>query len=388
MKKIGIVTLYTGFNYGSALQAFASKKYYEKLGYESNILGYSDSLVKGRDIRIEKILIMFLRTFWRPSLFKKTFLTYQKSLNKEISQNSKNLFLRFYEEKLKVVKLNKTSMKEYGNKEEVKALICGSDQIWSATAVYVDPFYYLRFFPKNKRMAYAPSFGKSQVPYYNKKIIRKYIEDIPYLSTREIEGQSIIKELTGKDAAVLIDPTLLINKTEWSELAGEERIEKDNYILFYFLDIPSDKTLQNLKILSKELNLKIISIPNVSTLFKSEFEKICNIDTGPIEFLNLVKNATLICTDSFHGMLFSINFNKNFYIFERNYGVAQNQSGRIKSILNILDLEERFIKDEDLKNVEQDINWEKVNKNLEDQREKSKQYIMNSLNRIGESNNE
>lgn len=386
MEKIGIVTLYTGFNYGSALQTFASKKYYEKLGYESDVLGYSNSLVKGRDIRIEKLVMMFLRTFWRPNLFKKTFLTYQRSLNKEISQNSKKLFLDFYKENLKVIKLNKSSMKKYGNKKEVRAVICGSDQIWSATAIYVDPFYYLRFFPKYKRMAYAPSFGKSQVPDYNKKIIKRYINDIPYLSTRELEGQKIIKDLTGKNAEVLIDPTLLIDKIEWNEISGIERIEKEEYILFYFLDTPSEATLKNLKNLSKKLKLKIISIPNISELFRNEFENISNIDTGPIEFLNLVKNAKLVCTDSFHGMLFSINFNKEFYIFERNYGVAQNQSGRIKSILTILGIEERFIKNEILEDIEFNIDWKKVNENLEVQREKSRNYILNSLKKIGEYN--
>ena len=98
------------------------------------------------------------------------------------------------------------------------------------------------------------------------------------------------------------------------------------------------------------------------------------------------KNAKLVCTDSFHGMLFSINFNKEFHIFERNYGVAQNQSGRIKSILTILGIEERFIKNEILEDIEFNIDWKKVNENLEVQREKSRNYILNSLEKIGEYN--
>ena len=107
MKKIGIVTVYTGFNYGSSLQAYASKKYYEKLGFKSEVLSYSSSLVKGRDIRLEKLVIMFLRTFWRPNLLKKTFLTYKKSLDKKIILESKYKFFKFYEEYLQPHKMNK-----------------------------------------------------------------------------------------------------------------------------------------------------------------------------------------------------------------------------------------------------------------------------------------
>ena len=95
MDKIGICTVYTGFNYGSSLQAYASKKYISNLGYDVDILTYKDGLVKGRDIRIKKLLIMFLRTFWRPKLFRKTFLTYRNSLKKELDLESKRYFFDF-----------------------------------------------------------------------------------------------------------------------------------------------------------------------------------------------------------------------------------------------------------------------------------------------------
>lgn len=384
MKKIGIVTVYTGFNYGSSLQAYASKKIYEKLGYKSEILGFSSSLVKGRDIRIEKLLIMFIRTIWRPKLFLKTFFTYKKSLSKNITQESKEKFFRFSKEYLKVNKMEKKEMIKYGKEKEVVALICGSDQIWSSAATYVDPFYYLRYFPIEKRIAYAPSFGKDVVPAYNKKIIKKYLNEIYYLSVREQQGKKIIKELINKEVQVLLDPTLLLNKKEWFEDIEKINISpNEKYGLFYFLDIPNNLILENLKKIQEKEKIKIIGIPTLIQGIES-----LTLDTGPLEFLNLIYNAEFICTDSYHGMLFSINFNKPFYIFERNYGSSQNQNSRIVSILEILKLNERYIKDKSLKEINWSIDWDGVNEQLKLERKKAKDYIIDTLEKIEGKNEE
>lgn len=385
MKKIGIVTVYTGFNYGSSLQAYASKKYYEKLGFKSEILSYSNSLIKGRDVRIEKLLIMFLRTFWRPNLLKKTFFTYKKSLGKEITSESKKKFIDFYEKYLQPNKITKNEMKSYGKNKSVFAVICGSDQIWSATSVYVDPFYYLRYFPREKRIAYAPSFGKKEVPEYNKKIITKYLNEIDYLSVRELEGKKIIKDLVNKEVEVLIDPTLLLDKNEWKNIYGKKRIIEKEYILFYFLDTPKKDIIEKLKRISQILNKEVVVIPNLLNELKRINDKIISLDIGPLEFLNLVDNAEFICTDSFHGMLFSINFNKPFYVFERNYGVASKQSGRIISMLEILNLKNYFITENNkIDEIDLNLNWEEINIRLEKQREKSKKYLLNCFQKIGE----
>jgi hypothetical protein len=384
MKKIGIVTVYTGFNYGSSLQAYASKKIYKKLGYKSEILGFSSSLVKGRDIRIEKLLIMFLRTIWRPKLLIKTFFTYKKTLNKNITQGSKEKFFKFSEKYLKVNKMNKKEMRRYGKEKEVVALICGSDQIWSSIAIYVDPFYYLRYFPIEKRVAYAPSFGKDIVPYYNKKIIKKYLTEINYISVREQQGKKIIKELINKEVQVLLDPTLLLNRKEWFENIDEINISpNEKYGLFYFLDIPNNLILENLKKIQEKEKIKIIGIPTSLQGIES-----LTLDTGPIEFLNLINNAEFICTDSYHGMLFSINFNKPFYIFERNYGNSHNQNSRIVSILEILKLKERYVKNKSLEEINWNIDWNSINEQLNLERKKAKDYIVNALEKIEEKDEE
>ena len=158
---------------------------------------------------------------------------------------------------------------------------------------------------------------------------------------------------------------------------------KERYGLFYFLDIPNNFTLESLKKIQEKEKIKIIGIPNPI----QEIENL-SLDTGPIEFLNLINNAEFVCTDSYHGMLFSINFNKSFYIFERNYGNSQNQNSRIISILEILKLKERYIKDKSLEEINWNIDWTSVNKQLKVERKKAKDYIINTLEEIEGKNNE
>lgn len=386
MKKIGIATVHTGFNYGTCLQAYAGQHYISSLGYDTELLCYKQGLVKGRDVRINKILIMGLRTFWRPKLFKKTFLTYHRSLNKDINKETKDLFIKFQTENLNIKRYSWNELKQYSRNENTHACVCGSDQIWNATNIYIDPIFYLRFAPKYKRVAYAPSFGKSNIPKYNQNIIKKYISDFKYISVREEDGRKIVKDLLDRDIPSLIDPTLLLNKKEWMKSFERNLSVPEEYILLYFLDKPTKTALNYIKKLESELNVSIISIPyKFDELF--QFKNITYMDAGPEEFLNLVNNAKFVCTDSFHGMIFSINFNKSFYIFKRDYGTATDQSSRITSILKKLDLKERFIsniEDVEVKDFSISIDFDIPNKLLEDERNKSREYLLESFKNIEE----
>ncbi|MDB8545634.1 polysaccharide pyruvyl transferase family protein [Turicibacter sanguinis] len=389
-RKVGISTVYTGFNYGSSLQAYASKVYLSKIDYEVELLSHKEGFIKGRDIRINKIAVMFLRTFWRPNLFKKTFLTYKNSLKKEIDKETKEAFLKFYDQKLKPSKYSWKELKEYARQNETLACVCGSDQIWNATNVYIDPIFYLRFAPKHKRIAYAPSFGKDIVPDYNQKMISKYISDIPYISVREEQGTKIVKELINREVTAVIDPTLLLNKEEWM-IQIENMIPKpEEYMLVYFLDKPSERALSYINTLQEQSKLPLVVIPYKYQEF-SVFRNVEYKNAGPEQFLDLVNNASFVCTDSFHGMIFSVNFNIPFYIFQRDYGTATDQSSRIISILNKLELQDRFIaqinkpNQTELQEVNLMMDFKKANQLLEIERIKSKNYIKQSLADIREN---
>ncbi|WP_426710491.1 polysaccharide pyruvyl transferase family protein [Cetobacterium sp. SF1] len=386
-ERIGLATVHTGYNYGTSLQALATKRYIENMGYQLDILGYKSSFIKGRDIRIKKILIMGLRMLQNPFLIKKTFLLHKKNLTKKIESETKILFDNFTQRKLQIKKMSYLEMKKYSRDKKTLALLCGSDQIWNGATLYVDPFYYLRFAPLEKRIAFSPSFGREKIEKYNENIIKKYLSEIKYLSTRENAGQKIIKKLVNKKAEVLIDPTLLLSSKEWLSELDKEEIINDKFIILYFLDFPCDKTLEKIKDIIKNRKEKIIVLPQMNENFFQLNKEFVEYSVGPLEFIDLINKSTLVLTDSFHGMLFSINFNKEFYVFERNYGVASNQSSRIESILNILNLKERYQK-KDTKLEKKDINWSIVNDILEKERKKTKIYLQKSLKNIKDCNNE
>lgn len=365
-KRIGICTLYTGYNYGSALQAYALKRYTESLGFQSDIIKMSGSIINGRDFRIKKAFITIFRMF--------LYSNNKKSVIKSFSQNSKNilnsktiqLFDCFYEKSISPVIISYKKLKKTASTDLYSYFICGSDQIWNSTAFYVDPFYYLNFSPNSKKIAYAPSFGRDFIPDYNKKKISKYLLEFPFLSIRENSGKDIIRNLINKDADVCLDPTFLISMDEW---IGYFNIKKNNkkYILVYFLNEPSTNARNFIKQLSIINSLSVINIGN-------------GIDNdtfaGPIEFLEYIYNASYIVTDSFHGVALSIIFKKDFWVFDRKYK-TENQSTRIKNILQKLNLGSRF--EPDNKIMKESINYKDVTLLLDKEITFSKKYLKNAL---------
>ncbi|WP_099361188.1 polysaccharide pyruvyl transferase family protein [Fredinandcohnia onubensis] len=376
MKKVGISTVHTGFNYGSALQAYASKVVLNELGYQGINISLKGSLIKGRDVRLKKVAVIAIRLLRQPHNIKKRINVYSDNMSKPYSEHSKELFNIFRQKQIQPFHCTWNQLKRLAKSDDFKAFLCGSDQIWNAEALYVDPQYYLRFAPKEKRIAFAPSFGRDKVADYNKNIITKYIKDIPNLSVREESGVSIIKELTNKDAAHLIDPTLLLDGSKWDKYLElqEDLSDSKKYILAYFLNEPSDYAKEYIKKLAQKNKLKVIALP-----YQREVTDWFDIapDAGPVEFVQYVKNASYVCTDSFHGTAFAVNYEVPFYTFERQYGSAGKQSSRLASFLKLVSLEERFNPIMEL--LDAPIDYSKSKVVLENERKKSVEYLVNAL---------
>ena len=372
-QKIGIATVYTGFNYGSALQAFATKILLSEMGYEGEVLKLSGNLLPGRDVRVKKILTVLFRSMLHPGGVK-SLKNYGDSIKKPLSRESAEMFRQFADYHIRPYEEKYNNLKNLAHSDEYCAFLCGSDQIWNSAVFYVDPFYYLRFAPEGKRIAFAPSFGRDFIPNYNKRKIKKFVTGIKYKSVREESGVALIKELTGDSAQVLIDPTLVLNADEWTKNLKLKENHKEKYLLAYFLDEPSEKAKKAVTEISEKYGLKIIGLPY-------GFENTPWADNiahaGPSEFVEYIKNATFVCTDSFHGTAFSLNFNIPFYTFERNYGNAGKQSARIQSILNIVSQTERY----EPENIDScfNVSFENVNAVLNEQREISKKYLSDIL---------
>lgn len=329
--RVGLVTLYRGYNYGTSLQAYALKTYLEQLGYETDIIWKSEGAYSGRDIRLEKLFRMFKRSIFRPNLLKETVKGYVGNFHNAPSKEIKQKYLDFTEQKLKVHALSNKQLKEFAASPKTLAVVCGSDQIWKVNAANVDPMFYLQFVPKCKRVAYAPSFGGAAVPNYNKKIISKYLTSIPYISVRENSGIDVVYQLTGGKVDSVIDPTLLI---DWHEFI---KPNKDNYILLYFLDEPSDFVLKKIVEVARKKRLNIYAIPHQFNKY-NQYPEIQLKSVGPLEFPSIIANASCVYTDSFHGTAFSVNLNRPFMTFQRNYKSFKSQSARITNFLELFNL--------------------------------------------------
>ena len=370
--RILLTTVFSAFNYGSSLQALAGKQIIRKTGYECDLVKLK-SLVKGRDVRLGKLMTILLR-----SLFLKknnALKTYGTSYNKAFVEGTENKFFAFTDNYLKPIEVSWGRLKSMAK----DAVVCfsGSDQIWNSSTLYVDPLYYLRFAPKYKRVALSPSFGRDFIAEYNKDKMKKWISDYPYLSVREDSGVKLIEELTGREALHLLDPTLIINADEWRNILSIEDKTKD-YVLAYFLDKPSALAKKSLKALKEKLNCKIVAIP-----YNFESMNYCDetVAAGPKEFVELVANAKVVCTDSFHGTVFALNMHTPFFAFEREYGSANKQSERVLSILRKVDMLDRYQPQNVVDEIE-NLNFNYSEEVLSSERKKAYDYVNNAINSI------
>ena len=372
MESVLLTTTYTGFNYGTSLQALAGKYIISKLGYSCNFVR-PKSLVKGRDIRIGKLVQILGRAIWLGQI--KELLPFIDSYKKKFVEGTESKFFEYNHLFLEPKELNWHEMKEAAKK--TVACVAGSDQIWISVALYVDPIYYLRFAPSYKRIAFAPSFGRDFIAEYNKRKIAKWVNEIKYLSVRERSGVSLVKNLTGRTCVQLIDPTLGVSRDEWIDLLGIKEGKKD-YILTYFLDAPSEYAKNQLTVLKENLKCEVVNVPYIFDDMSFCDRVTC---AGPKEFLELILNARLVCTDSFHGSAFSINFQTPFFVFERMYGSATKQSARILSLLQKFHLESRYEDKISLSHWDK-IEFESVDAILTHERLKIYEFLENSINDI------
>jgi len=375
MRKIAIVNRTNLKNYGSVLQVYALCESIKNLGYDSEIIWEAGNVSKNYDLRIRKIISTGVKLLTHPRLISSTFSNVKYVQQHAISEKTIEMFDRFVDLFVKrkfypVKKMKKNQVGEIYDK-----FVCGSDQVWCTTTTYVDPLMYLRFVPKEKRIAYAPSLGRNYIPSYNARQIRKYVNEIPYVSVREYTGKKLIRDLTGRDVPVVVDPTFLLHKLKWDEVKIEPSINQE-YFLCYFLSMPTQQTQE--KILKYiEQTGKIVVALNSKLEFIEKKVQVIYPDCGPQEFIGYVSKANCVLTDSYHGMLFSIIYQRQFWSIEREYGEF-DQSSRQLSVLKMLNLEDRYLKSKDsISEIE--IDYTVAMNKLQCEIEKSIQYIQIAL---------
>lgn len=346
--KIGITTYFNIKNYGSALQAFATRNFLAQNGHDGVFLSVKEH--KPLDKLAHKLHVAAV-TAAKCVVSKEARKTQQEIANLKrvttavITPEATEAFSRFENEFLPSIRVGRRQLKRIAATDEYGAFICGSDQIWSPLSPHLSGFKFLNFAPKSKRIAYAPSFGVSKVPSYNRAFVKKMLSDIDNISVREFAGAKIVKCLTGRDVPVVLDPTMLLTGDQWRAVyqAVPAVNAEEKYILCYFFDEPDAQTVSRITQFARENDLKVKVLFSSNETFLAQGAELVN--AGPMEFLRLVDKAQYVFTNSFHGCVFSVLFEKQFIAFGRNHSETVKQTSRIETLLKLVGAEESFCTD-------------------------------------------
>ena len=385
-KKIGMAINYDYPDYGGMLQAYASFRKIRDLGYQPEAININALLP---DIKKRKIKY-FARHIFDYTIVKEksqiVFKNIRQKLNGKLSENLGKrhaAFDRFYHQKFIV-------SEEYESWDALtegcngyRAVVVGSDQLWLPSNIAGD-YYTLSFVPDDvKKIAYATSFGVSNIAKEQETKAKVFLSRIDYLSAREESGQKIIKDHTGRDVPLVCDPALLMTSDEWDEEISAERLIDGSYIFCYFMgDNPWQREF--VKELKSKTGFKIVALLHLDQYIRSDEDYIdeAPYDVGPAEFINLVKNAEYICTDSFHGTVFSIIYRRTFFTFKRfSEKATLSTNSRIDTLLGRMGLQNCLVNErysvEEILNREMEI--DAVQNRLTILREESLRYLIGAL---------
>lgn len=369
---VGLFTWFHYHNYGTALQVTALSHMIRQMGCPVDVIDYQP---KGeRRFLLSDDVISYYANRIKGAVEGRSNKNYK-------SETRECLFIDFYQTHLSFSKPCITFSDFRELNDLYGAFVCGSDQIWAPSCF--DERYFLDFVEDTKRMvAYAPSVGLDSIKDRDiEKQIQRLAGRFEWISTREYSGSELISHLTGKTVETVLDPTLLLSKSEWKIMASAKFSEKEPYLLAYFLRSNKHYWKKTYELAAK-LHLKVIIIP----VFYNDFDRKGCIKTpiGPAEFLELMEGASFICTDSFHGMAFAINFNKEFTVFERfKKGEDNNQNSRVYHLLAITKLQTRlYQKGCSLDRFLENIDYQSVNHILFKWRKKSLDFLSSALENI------
>ena len=370
MPKAAILTTFQYCNYGTALQVTALSKAIGKLNWSPYVVNY----------HFKSELAATKTGFsWR-SLVKHKYTAVKDHFKSEnIVASSKDKFLSFYEHNLRFTARCDLLSELQGLNDEYDAFVCGSDQIWNPPGF--DSHAFLDFVSdNNKKIAYAPSVGLPKIEDGNtKEEMARLAGQISHLSTREESGSALIAEITGREVKTVLDPTLLLYEDDWDMLiASDCRLPGSPYLIVYMLG-QNESYWKKVYDMADKLHLDAQIIP----VFQKDYERNgCITDPiGPSEFLSLIKNAAYVCTDSFHGMALSVNFNKQFTVFERfKKHDSFNQNSRIYNLADKLGLNDRiYHRSSDTKMIYAEIDYKRVNVTRKKLADESLDYLKMAL---------
>lgn len=331
--KAAVITFHSAYNYGAVLQAYSLQKALETSGYDPDVIDYWPE----RRVAAANSII-------RPRKgLKGGVINLMTSLHYKAIKRKRRQFDDFRQ-----VAWRRTEIMYDSNDHLARSIpradvfITGSDQVWNPSTG-IDPAYFLDFAVQAGKptASYAASIGLHDIDKYDKVAMARMIDRIDLLSVREPRAAEIIKDLTGRDAKVVVDPVFLQSSEQWNELVKQPVVE-DDYLLVYA--VRRRRYMENIiRQIKKRSGLKVVLIPGANPAARGLIPADEIVwDAGPVEFVNLFAHAKAVCTNSFHGTAFSLIYNKPFISVPHTKGDT-----RVSSILDRLGQSWRQLKEGD-----------------------------------------
>lgn len=387
MKKVGILTHYhNSINYGGVLQAYALCKKIEFLGYECEQIDI-EFLSEWKNLNFSR---SFIDDYIKKIKFiKKIYIKFSKIKNgKKIKRNK--LIRKTWEDSFtKFSKIIIPHSDELYNSKTIHTangkydiFVVGSDQVWNPI-YYYEPFFLTFVTNAVPKIAYAASISQNQLSDNVKKLYSQNLRDFRAISVREESAVHLLSEIVDNHIEHVLDPTLLLDKNDWDAIT-DGRIEKEPYLFCYFLGDD-----ENMRTLAKEFaikkQVKLVNICHATGIFhKSDisFGDVSFEAPTPNEFLSLIKYAEYIFTDSFHASVFSLIYQRQFFVFSRQE--FKSMGTRLYSLTLLFNVEDRFCDTIDKVNIQYiekiiDIDYSRRFDMFEEMKQKSITYLKNSL---------
>ena len=367
--RIAIITLLGHFNYGNRLQNYALQKFIsnyvetvETIWFEKNYLP---------EIKRDKLDKKYVKNNFKFIFNWKGARKIEKYYGREcIRQYNIKKFSDKYINIRYDYKINKKIDNIYDY------FIVGSDQVWNPNFWSKRYNYanirFLKFASKEKRIAYAASIAIPEIPKDKERFFKDSLNEMKAISMREKAGAELVKNLTGREVPVVVDPTILLSKEEWQKIElKSEWYNGEKYILTYFLGNPSP-VIENI---AKKNNWKIYNLmdKNNLDLYTSRVE----------EFIFLIDNAKLVATDSFHACVFSILMNTPFLVVNRQEKGMADMTSRIDTLMELFGYQDRYIVNGECKLSEDEIlhmDFSNVEAIQEREIKRSTAYLKKALN--------
>lgn len=344
-EKIGIITAHLWNNYGSVLQVYALSTHLQKHGYYVEVVNYDPNFNKNILFRIVSIW----RSFGFTRLMRKILLTIRDLISNPKHQISENISGLYDNEMFSVFRnthlnVSKTTCHLNSLKiivQNYDVFIAGSDNIWDGVQNFQslntsNSPYFLTFVPKEKiRIAYAPSLGEPKVNTEMYPLIRSLLNNLDHISVRGKSTAKVLSTICNKAIPAVVDPTMLLTAEEWNLIAATGKIQLP-YILVYII-YPLDRTSEIFSWITKLSEKSGMPIKHIGFHYSAKGDVLYET-VEVVEFLALFRDAAKVITNSFHGTIFSIIYQKEFYTFP-----PRDAPTRITDLLASVGLPERYV---------------------------------------------